>query len=429
MERSTNEFNQRFNELRKLNKFTDCSFNINNKIINSHKLILTAASPVFEAMFYGEFKETMCIKIIDIREHIFEMMLDYIYTGKTSSSNNNLFDYLELYYCGQKYLIDNLKKYCYNYLYHNIRYENLLPVLNEACNMNIDEIFYTCLYLLRDCLKSGRNFGNYLLDNITNLSLSKRTFYMIVSELIDFDDDAERVSDDNDATVNGETVVSDNIICFIYAWCLIQCNDMNLNIHEIENIRPIFCDLNLSEKFLIQVLNKKLVISNLMNDKHLFKHYPRFHYKTLKPLVINFNEMEHNTILTTKKFIVIRSLYYNSRLIPSSERIDTNRTYVEDFHIEISCNDNVIYNKHHTLYKIEYISNIELILDDKLVLFPNCYYNIKFKWDSNCIGYEYPRNLFSPYIKKNDNIISFNDITYLDMPASILNGIKYHIAI
>lgn len=47
------QFIERFNDLRRYDKYSDCSFKVEGHVINAHKLILTAASPVFEAQFYG----------------------------------------------------------------------------------------------------------------------------------------------------------------------------------------------------------------------------------------------------------------------------------------------------------------------------------------------------------------------------------------
>lgn len=60
-------------------KWTDCTFIFNNECgktsISGHKLILAAASPVFEAMFYGSMSNENQISITDIQPEIFKILL------------------------------------------------------------------------------------------------------------------------------------------------------------------------------------------------------------------------------------------------------------------------------------------------------------------------------------------------------------------
>lgn len=66
-------------------RWADCHFvlgNASNQLIFAcHKLILSAASPVFEAMFYGELAEKNDpIPILDVQPEAFRALLQYIYT-------------------------------------------------------------------------------------------------------------------------------------------------------------------------------------------------------------------------------------------------------------------------------------------------------------------------------------------------------------
>lgn len=82
-------FKNRFQILRKKDKYTDCTFKIDNQTINCHKILLVASSPVFEAQFFGNFSEsadsdetsTKIIKITDISYDIFNLLLDFVYLG------------------------------------------------------------------------------------------------------------------------------------------------------------------------------------------------------------------------------------------------------------------------------------------------------------------------------------------------------------
>lgn len=50
-------------------------FEGSDKKVNAHKLLLTAVSPVFEAMFSGSFAEKDEVKITDITPEIFQLMI------------------------------------------------------------------------------------------------------------------------------------------------------------------------------------------------------------------------------------------------------------------------------------------------------------------------------------------------------------------
>uniref|UniRef100_A0A182QR42 BTB domain-containing protein n=1 Tax=Anopheles farauti TaxID=69004 RepID=A0A182QR42_9DIPT len=127
------DFGQRFNELRKKKHLVDCSFRVNDDVYHCHKLILSAASPVFETMFYGALAEKQMVKIADIKPNVFERMLEYIYVGAIDFDGvQNIEELLELYYCAEKYMIDSLHEKCVNYFGKNIKPNNVLKILDIA---------------------------------------------------------------------------------------------------------------------------------------------------------------------------------------------------------------------------------------------------------------------------------------------------------
>ncbi|GIX80946.1 TD and POZ domain-containing protein 1 [Caerostris extrusa] len=94
----------------------------------AHKVILSARSPVFKAMFSSDMRESTCdIVHIDLNDQTVRRMLRFMYTadvddlGWSSAS--------ELYAAADKYEVLTLKEKCSSYLKANLRPSNACSAL------------------------------------------------------------------------------------------------------------------------------------------------------------------------------------------------------------------------------------------------------------------------------------------------------------
>ncbi|XP_046868196.1 uncharacterized protein LOC124460731 [Drosophila willistoni] len=103
------------NYLRKSGLLSDCSFELTDSdgktiVIKCHKCILICASPVFEGMFLGDFKEAnnnAPIPIMDAPADAFENFIDYLYCEAGGPAMDQL-DYetvKSLLYISHKYMV------------------------------------------------------------------------------------------------------------------------------------------------------------------------------------------------------------------------------------------------------------------------------------------------------------------------------------
>ncbi|CAH8432752.1 unnamed protein product [Heterobilharzia americana] len=117
----------------------------------AHRLILAAASPVFEAMFYGPMAD--CdnkgsenrreYHIPDIHPKAFQIMLSYIYSDELLLENDlNLLFYV--LYATKKYILPRLTQICVEYLKDLITAENVCMILDRS-------IFFDEVDLTRRC--------------------------------------------------------------------------------------------------------------------------------------------------------------------------------------------------------------------------------------------------------------------------------------
>jgi len=94
----------------------DVKFFFNNQFvgepltISAHKVILSAASDVFETQFYGEVQELGDeVTIVDASCEAFKAMIEFIYDKKHDWELEDLYFLSEMYYLGEKYNLEDLK--------------------------------------------------------------------------------------------------------------------------------------------------------------------------------------------------------------------------------------------------------------------------------------------------------------------------------
>lgn len=91
--------------------FTDVTFRVDDRLFTAHRSVLSARSPVFEAMLRSEQNDSQagdCILIEGIDAENFEHLLHFLYTGQLRVSANNP----QLKAAADKYNLITLKNMC-----------------------------------------------------------------------------------------------------------------------------------------------------------------------------------------------------------------------------------------------------------------------------------------------------------------------------
>jgi speckle-type POZ protein len=111
-------------------QFSDVIFKVRGCEFPAHKNILAARSEVFAAMFQHpmEEKSTNLAKIEDIEPEVFNQLLRFIYTGRVQVDKLETMA-ARLFIAADKYLLDELKNKCENYLLRHMSPENCVVLL------------------------------------------------------------------------------------------------------------------------------------------------------------------------------------------------------------------------------------------------------------------------------------------------------------
>jgi len=107
---------------------TDVTFTVNEKEFEAHKLILSARSPVFAAMFNSDMKESVSnrVEITDIAPAIFDVLLRFIYTDQFDFSQIDVKDLLA---AANRYFLPLLKSRCEKFLSESLTTKNCIDLL------------------------------------------------------------------------------------------------------------------------------------------------------------------------------------------------------------------------------------------------------------------------------------------------------------
>lgn len=113
----------------------------------AHKSVLSASSPVFDAMFNGELKEGNDVKIVDASPDAFKEFLQLFYGYRVILTMDNIAEVLKLI---DKYDVADCFPICIAFLEHNLTTDNVLWGLNLAIQYRITELKTFCQRIIRD---------------------------------------------------------------------------------------------------------------------------------------------------------------------------------------------------------------------------------------------------------------------------------------
>ena len=135
------------NENRKRGSFVDVTILVGNVSIPANRLILSCCSEVFEKMFKSRMKEryNKTVKITaDVDVNSVKMIIEFIYTGSITITNDNVMQLLE----AANYLqMDEIKNFCSEFLGSILTPDTCITIL-EAANLYEIDSLQKCVYQL-----------------------------------------------------------------------------------------------------------------------------------------------------------------------------------------------------------------------------------------------------------------------------------------
>jgi speckle-type POZ protein len=150
-------------------KYSDSVFIVDNKQFFAHKSILSVRSKVFEAMFANDMIESHSNQYIidDIESNVFEELLTFIYTGNSPKTQTMV---EKLLAAAQKYEILEIKDFCANIIFKDIKNENAIQRLIIADKYNatklLDKIIAFIAVNFQPILKiSYKEWEKFIVEN------------------------------------------------------------------------------------------------------------------------------------------------------------------------------------------------------------------------------------------------------------------------
>ena len=120
---------------------TDVTLKLPDGSIDVHRMILAAVSPVFERMFYGEFKEgkSVIVELPNDTSKTMKLLIDFVYYGNCELNNlDDIFPLLEVF---DRYQINKLPFYhsCSEFILANLDSSNYLVLLPKFSSVMSEE--------------------------------------------------------------------------------------------------------------------------------------------------------------------------------------------------------------------------------------------------------------------------------------------------
>lgn len=135
----------------KADEFSDIILVVDNHKLPAHKIILSAHSPYFHAMFTTDMKESKenRVEIRNFSVDLITEMLQFFYTNKTKATEE-VDVALQMVPVADMYQINSLKDICEATLSKNINLDNVLPILCTADDHNLTKLRNKTVIFMRN---------------------------------------------------------------------------------------------------------------------------------------------------------------------------------------------------------------------------------------------------------------------------------------
>ncbi|CAL1294599.1 unnamed protein product [Larinioides sclopetarius] len=163
------------NSLYDENFLCDAKLKTSTRIFNAHKVILSASSSVFKAMFSSDMKEKYsdCVNIENLSDDTINRMLVFIYTAHVEDLTWEKASHL--YTAADKYAILSLKCICSSYLKNNLSQSNACDVLLLSDIHAYSDLKSTAQHYILKYIKDIINSDGWKLLMETNSKLAAET--------------------------------------------------------------------------------------------------------------------------------------------------------------------------------------------------------------------------------------------------------------
>ena len=242
---------------------TDVTLKFPDGSIDAHRMILAAVSPVFERMFYGDFKEgkSVAVDLPKDTSKTMKLLIDFVYCGKCELKN--LDDILPLLEVFDRYQINKVPFYhsCSEVILANLDASNYLVLLPKFASMMSEEG-------IRKAANKVMHYTNS--DFIAKFDSTKDLPEEVLLQLLQMD------------ITNHEVDVFD----FLVKWHDYQTKGLS---RTLKLSRQLFCYVRYS-LIIPQILSSRVVARcDLVNNQLIGNAY-HYIYNSCKPL----GEYDHN---------------------------------------------------------------------------------------------------------------------------------------
>ncbi|XP_038110424.1 uncharacterized protein LOC6032411 isoform X1 [Culex quinquefasciatus] len=128
-------------------ELSDVTFRVENRIFYGHKIVLVTASPRLQSMLSSKLNEgtgTPTVQINDIRYHIFELVMQFLYSGGCNSLDVATGDVLELMAAASFFQLEGLLRYTEARCAEMIDIDNVVAMYIHAKVYNAQKLMEYC---------------------------------------------------------------------------------------------------------------------------------------------------------------------------------------------------------------------------------------------------------------------------------------------